>query len=160
MKYWLIAGLLLASLDAAADCQRTTPALDAMVEAELVLAGPGERLVRLAVRVADDYGERAAGFQYVCPETIEGTAIYFEFKRPRRPSFHMRNVKAPLDIAFIDTDGVIVDIQRMEPYILGAKQHRTYGPPGEVAAALEARAGYFAEQRITGRAWRIESLNQ
>lgn len=159
MKHWLLAGLLLASLNAAADCRRTTSALDAMAEAELVMAGPG-RFVKLAVRVADDHRKRAAGFQHICPETIESTAIYFEFEQPRRPSFHMRNVKAPLDIAFIDAAGVIVSIQRMEPYVLGAQQYRTWGSTGEVAAALEARAGYFADAQITEGGWRIESLHQ
>lgn len=160
MKHWLLAGLLLASLNAAADCRRTTAAMDAMAEAELVMTGPGERSVRLAVRVADDHRERAAGFQHVCPETIDNTAIYFELNRPRRPDFHMRNVEAPLDIAFIDADGVIVNIQRMEPYVLGARRRKTYGPSGEVVAALEARAGYFAGEGITEGSWRIESLDQ
>lgn len=156
----LLVGLLFVSLDAAGDCRPTTQALDDMAEAELVLAGPGGRSIRLAVRVADDFGERAAGFQHICPETIEETAIYFAFDRPRRPNFHMNNVKAPLDIAFIDSDGVIVDIQRMEPYVLGAKRRPTYGPPGDVAAALEARAGYFAGQQVTEGDWRVESLDQ
>lgn len=159
MRGWLPAGLLLVSLNAAGDCRPTTPAVDDMAEAELVLAGPGGRTVSVAVRVADDFRKRAAGFQYICPESIEDTAIYFEFERPRRPSFHMNNVKAPLDIAFIDGDGVIVDIQQMEPYVLGAKHHDTYSPPGEVSAALEARAGYFSAQQITAGNWRVESLD-
>ncbi len=68
----------------------------------------------------------------------------------------MRNVKAPLDIAFIDDDGQIVDIQRMEPYVLGAAREIYYSPPGPVAAALEARAGYFAEHGISAGSWRVE----
>jgi uncharacterized protein len=160
MKRWLLAGLLLVSLNAAADCRQTTGAMDDMAEAKLVLAGPGERSVRLTVLVADDHRKRAAGFQHICPETIERTAIYFEFERLRRPNFHMNNVKAALDIAFIDAGGVIADIQRMEPYVLGARHHQTYSPPGEVAAALEVRAGYFAEQGITEGDWRVESLDR
>lgn len=160
MRHWLLVGLLIVSLDVAGDCRRNTQALDDMAKAELVLAGPGARLITLVVRVADDFRARAAGFQHICPETIEETAIYFAFDRPRRPSFHMKNVKAPLDIAFIDRDGVIVDIQRMEPYVLGAKHHETYSPPREVAATLEARAGFFAGQRVTAGDWRVESLHQ
>lgn len=160
MKRWLIAGVLLASFNAAADCRETTEPLEDMDEAELVLAGPDGRRVQLVTRVADDYRERAAGFQHVCPDTVDRTAIYFQFQRTRRPNFHMRNVKAPLDIAFIDADGNIVDIQLMKPYVLGAKRHKTYSPPGEVAAALEARAGYFASQQITEGNWRVESLGQ
>lgn len=160
MKRWLLAGLLIAPLIAGADCLPTTRALENMTSAELVLSAPGQQSVTLAVRVADDHRERAAGFQYICPDTIDGTAIYFVFERLRRPSFHMRNVKAPLDIAFIDGDGVIVDIQRMEPYVLGARQHETFSPPGEVAAALEVGAGYFAEHGITAGDWRRESLSR
>ncbi len=160
MRRWLLCALAFASIDAGAACQPTTDPLDDMAEAAIVLAGPGERRVRLQVRVADDHRERAAGFQYICPETIETTAIYFVFERPRRPNFHMHNVKAPLDIAFIDADGVIVSIQRMEPYVVGARKQKTYGPQTEVAGALEARAGYFSGERITENAWRVESLEQ
>lgn len=160
MRRWLLSALAFASIDAGAACEPITDPLDDMAEAAIVLAGPGERRVRLQVRVADDHRERAAGFQHICPETIETTAIYFEFERPRRPSFHMHNVKAPLDIAFIDADGVIVSIQRMEPYVVGARKQKTYGPQTEVAGALEARAGYFSGERITENAWRVESLEQ
>jgi len=152
----LLAIMLLLPLPAAADCLQTTKAIEAMAETELVLAGPGERTVTLVVRVADDHRERAAGFQHVCPGTIANTAIYFEFRYQRRPSFHMHNVKAPLDIAFIDAAGIIVDIQLMKPYVLGASSNPTYSPPGEVAAALEARAGWFADAGITENDWRIE----
>lgn len=160
MKRWLLAGLLLAPLTAGADCLPTTRALEDMSPAELVLSASGQRPVTLAVRVADDPRERAAGFQYICPDTIDDTAIYFVFERSRRPSFHMRNVKAPLDIAFIDDDGVIVDIQRMLPYVVGARHHETYSPPGDVAAALEVHAGYFDEHGISAGDWRRQSLSQ
>ncbi|HSH42374.1 MAG TPA: DUF192 domain-containing protein [Arenicellales bacterium] len=160
MRRLVLAALLLASLEAGADCQPTTRALDGMARAEVSLRGPGGRVETLDVRVADDYRERAAGFQHVCPETIEATAIYFEFERPRRPNFHMRNVKAPLDIAFIDADGVIADIQTMQPYVLGARQHRTWGPPREVTAALEAKAGYFSGLQISAGDWTVELVQR
>jgi uncharacterized membrane protein (UPF0127 family) len=160
MRRLVLAALLLASLEAGADCQPVTRALDGMARAELALHGPGGRVETLDVRVADDHRERAAGFQHICPETIKTTAIYFAFERPRRPNFHMRNVKAQLDIAFIDADGTIVDIQTMEPYVLGARHHRTWGPPREVAAALEARAGYFAGLQITAGDWTVELVER
>ncbi|MBS1270784.1 MAG: hypothetical protein MAG794_01752 [Gammaproteobacteria bacterium] len=158
MRWCLLAVLLPAALNAGADCRQTTAALDSMSGAELILAGPEKESIKLAVRVADDYRERAGGFQYVCPETIQSTAIYFLFERSRHANFHMRNVKAPLDIAFIDESGSIVDIQRMEPAVLGTARHRYYSPRRPVAAALETRAGYFIEQRITVEQWKIERL--
>jgi uncharacterized membrane protein (UPF0127 family) len=156
MRNGLLASLVLVVSNAVADCQPETPELKSMETEELVLNGPENRSMTMAVRVADDYRERGAGFQHICPATIDSTAIYFVFERPRRPSFHMQNVKAPLDIAFIDDGGTIVDIQRMEPYVLGSKQQPLYGPPGLVTAALETRAGFFKEQRITEGDWRIE----
>lgn len=161
MRRWLaLVGLLLAGSGAAADCLDRTDELDSMGTAAMTLEGPGNESLSLTVRVADDPMERAGGFQHVCPDVILRTAIFFEFERPRRPSFHMHNVKAPLDIAFIDENGVIVDIQRMQPYAMGATQHPYYSPPGPVAAALETRAGYFGEHRVTEGDWRIEAFPQ
>lgn len=139
-----------------AECSASTSALDSMETTELTLSGPDNRSITLQARVADDNRERAGGFQYICPDAIAGTAIYFEFDHPRRPSFHMHNVEAPLDIAFVDAGGLIIDIQTMEPYVLGATRYKYYSPPGPVTAALETRAGYFSERRITAGTWKIE----
>ncbi|MGA8259985.1 MAG: DUF192 domain-containing protein [Arenicellales bacterium] len=156
MRPWLLAALLVA-LNAHGACRESTPALNSMTGAELTLEGPAGQAVRLRVRVADDNTELAGGFQYVCPDTIAKTSIYFVFDHPLHPTFHMHNVEAPLDIAFIDADGVIVNIQRMEPYVLGAAHYRYYSPPGEVTAALETRAGYFAEKQVTVGDWKVEA---
>jgi len=155
MKAWLTAVLLLAALPAGADCVDATGALRGMARGEVVLHGPAGEAVKLEARVADEARERSAGFQHICPDVVARTAIYFEFARPRRPSFHMHNVKAPLDIAFIDGGGAVVDIQRMEPYVAGAARQVYYSPPTPVAAALEARAGFFAEHGIHAGGWRV-----
>lgn len=159
-KCLFLAAAMAAVLNAYADCRVSTAALDSMAAAELTLSGPDDRSLNLGVRVADDDRERASGFQYICRATIDKTAIYFVFDHARRPSFHMHNVEAALDIAFIDVHGLIIDIQRMEPYVLGATRYQYYSPPGPVTAALETRAGYFAEQGITAGAWTIEALHQ
>lgn len=155
MRAWLLVVLLAVSLDTLADCRTSTAELARMQAAVLTLAGPQERVLRLDARIADEARERAAGFQHICPQTIERRAILFRFARVRRPSFHMHNVKAPLDIAFIDADGRIVDIQRMQPYVAGAARQPTYSPPGAVAAALETRAGWFAEHGVRAGDWRL-----
>jgi len=160
MRGWLFAALLLSGAPALPACVDATDSLNDMAAAELTLAGPAGRYLTLPVRVADDARERSAGFQHICPGTIDTTSIYFVFDRVRRPSFHMRNVWAPLDIAFVDREGVIVDIQHMEPYIRGSMKETFYSPPGKVAAALETRAGFFSEQHLTAGDWRIESLKQ
>jgi len=146
---------LVAAPAGGAQCVTASDALKGMSRVELMLQGPAGRVIELTARMADDSRERAAGFQHICPETIRDTAIYFQFPRPRRPHFHMRNVKAPLDIAFIDAVGVIVDIQRMAPYVLGAAREVFYSPPVPVMAALEARAGYFTDHGVTAGDWRV-----
>jgi len=160
MRGWLLAALLAVSTHTAADCSATTAELENMERRGLRLTGPEGRVVELSALIADDYRERAAGFQHVCPETVASTAIYFDLGRSRRPSFHMRNVKAPLDIAFIAADGRIVDIQLMRPYVLGAASNPTYSPPVDVAAALETRAGWFAGRGVAGQGWRVEVVVQ
>lgn len=157
MRALLFAGLMLAVSSAYAGCRASTAALDGMARAELTLKGPVGRSVRLAVRMADDDRERAGGFQYVCPATIASTSIYFVFDHPLDPTFHMHHVQAPLDIAFIDAGGVIVDIQRMEPYARGATRYRYYSPRAVVAAALETHAGYFTAEHISAGDWKVEA---
>lgn len=113
--------------------------------------------VQLSVKLADDVRERAAGFQHICPETINETPILFLFPRPTPVAFHMRNVHAPLDIAFIDADGRIVDIQRMAVYAADPENtiNRYYRPRAPITAALETRVGLFATLGVTAGNARI-----
>ena len=98
--------------------------------------------------IADENDERAAGFQHICPDVISGTLILFVFPSEFVPSFHMRNVHAPLDIAFIDASGVVVDVQTMNTYVLGARNQPLYSPPVPAQAALEADVGFFTSEGI------------
>lgn len=141
-----VVGCVLVTSVLSADCQSSTPTIDAMVQATVRVNGEDNHTI--SVSVADSATKRAAGFQYVCEARIQKTAILFVFDAPLRPSFHMRNVLAPLDIAFIDGNGQIVDIQTMHTYILGSLQRPTYAPPMPVIAALETRAGYFDDHNI------------
>jgi uncharacterized membrane protein (UPF0127 family) len=126
-----------------ADCVMATEAFNQMQEASLHSLGletPSEPLI---VKVADDVRERTAGYQHICPATIERTMILFKFDRDMQTSFHMHNCHAPLDIAFIDADGVVIDIKRMEPYVnsmLFIRQPR-YQSRAPFRYALETAAG-------------------
>lgn len=124
-----------------AGCVDTSPVLDHMEEATVTIVG--EKPAEIPVRVADDSFERAAGFQYICPKAVAETAILFRFDAPTQSPFHMNNVHAPLDIAFIGPDGVVVDVQRMEPYVdsvLFVRQ-RLYQSTLPFLFALETAAG-------------------
>ena len=90
-----------------------------------------------------------------CPETIEQMKILFVFERSGRGAFHMHNVVAPLDIAFVADDGTIVDVQQMLPYADPAKP-RYYAPGAPYRYALEARVGFFAEHGLAAGRGRFD----
>ena len=91
----------------------------------------GEPGRAFAVRLAANERDRALGFQHVPRRQLEAEAILFQFESPHRTTFHMRNVQAPLLIAWIDVRGEVIEVAEMRPG--GA----LYPSPGEIIAALE-----------------------
>ncbi len=78
---------------------------------ELVVVRVGGHEIR--VEIADDSAERERGLMH--RESLpENQGMLFVYASPATRSFWMRNTLIPLDIAFIDPDGVIVDIQQMQ----------------------------------------------
>ncbi|WP_290647673.1 DUF192 domain-containing protein [Aquisalimonas sp.] len=123
-----------------AQCVQKTPELAAMPWVEVTVADAeperGETAAVFHARLAATGPHRAAGMQHLCPEAIAVNPILFVFAEPTRPAFHMDNVHAALDIAFINANGVIVAIERMTP------DQRTLTRANQpVAAALELPAG-------------------
>ena len=87
---------------------------------------------------------QAGGFQCSTPAGDPAAhLILFDFGREIHTQFHMNNVPAALDIAFVKGDGRIFSILRMEP-----SPTSLYGPMGTFRYALEARAGFFESQGI------------
>jgi len=154
----------------AKNCSVSNAVLDGMSKAELQIrsASQGdstEPLVSRVVKVADDGRERSQGFQRICQEGIVAEPILFVFPRPFQPGFHMNNVVEPLDIAFIDSNGVIVDILRMDTYVLGSTKRPLYRPSKPALAALEAEVGFYAKHGVkvgdvvTWGAWKEAAKN-
>ena len=92
--------------------------------------------------VARTSQERSRGLMYR-DEVPDGTGMLFVFDREAERSFWMQNTYVALDVAFIDRNFRIVDIQQMEP-------ETTDIHDGERPAmfALEVRQGWFAEKGI------------
>jgi uncharacterized membrane protein (UPF0127 family) len=103
----------------------------------------GAKTLAVRVKAADNPERHAGGFQCATREEIQRNLILFDFGEEITTQFHMRNVPAPLDIAFIKADGRIFSILRMEP-----SPTRLYGPMGTFRFALEARAGFYDSQGI------------
>lgn len=111
------------------------------------LPPPGEAWVifgsdTLGVELARTPEERAAGLMY--RETLPaGRGMLFVFQESRIRSFWMRNTLIPLDIAYLDENLRIVDIQPMDP-------ETEEGHPSARPAmfALEVPQGWFASRGI------------
>lgn len=94
-------------------------------------AKPGIRLLAIAETPHD----QAMGLKHI-RELAEDSGMLFKFQHPRVLSFWMAETYLPLDIAFIDGDGMIVKTERMVPLSLRSV---TSGRP--CVMALEVPAG-------------------
>ena len=71
------------------------------------------------------------------------SGMLFIFNEVAEQSFHMRETKIPLDIAFIREDGTIESIKKLEPF-----DESSVASDGEVLCALEVNRGWFAENNV------------
>jgi len=124
------------------ECPRWRGAFSGM-PTKMITIQAGARSLALRVKSADTPERHAAGFQCATPEEIQRHLILFDFGREVATQFHMNNVPAALDIAFVKGDGHIFAILRMEP-----SPTNLYGPMGPFRYAIEARAGFFESQGI------------
>jgi uncharacterized protein len=69
--------------------------------------------------------------------------MLFVFNQPQPLSFWMKDTLLPLSIAYIDTEGYIVDIQDMQP--LDETPHLSAEP---AQYALEVNQGFFEARGI------------
>jgi uncharacterized membrane protein (UPF0127 family) len=152
----LTAMVLMLALVAAADaddepraCDRWRAAFAAMRQEPFTIEAGGRRLALLA-KVAATSEQQAAGFQCATSTEIQETRILFDFGSEIQTQFHMQNVRAALDIAFVKADGRIFAILTMEP-----SPTALYGPLGPFRWAIEARAGFFKSQGIHQGAARL-----
>lgn len=103
----------------------------------------GER-VELRVEIADDFGEDAQGLMFR-KSLGEDCGMLFVYDHEETLSFWMRNTYIPLSIAYINSDGEIIDLQDMKPL--------DDEPPSYVSAepaqyALEVNQGFFRENGV------------
>jgi len=129
---------------------RVTKEFQKMGTAKIRIVNDENQVLELEVKVADEPDERAAGFQNISRSILEQTLILFVFPYEVKGLFHMRNVEASLDIAFIKTDGTIVAIVRMEP-----SPTKLYGVDESFKYAIEAPAGFFEGKKITSKKSRL-----
>lgn len=96
----------------------------------------------LAVEVASKPEERMKGLMGRT-EMDEDSGMIFVWDSPTDTGFWMKDTLLPLSIAFIDADGIIIDIQDMEPETL-----ESHSPPSSYLYAVEVNQGYFEDNGI------------
>ena len=69
--------------------------------------------------------------------------MLFIFEEVGKHSFHMKNTRIPLDVAFIKEDGTIESIKELNPHTL-----LPVSSDGEVLFAIEANRGWFIENNV------------
>ncbi len=97
----------------------------------------------ISAELAGKPEEQARGLMYRrCLGENEG--MLFVYDSPRMLSFWMKNTRIPLSIAFIERNGRIAHIERMEAYD-SVTLHRS---PQPVQYALEMNEGWFERNGV------------
>lgn len=138
-------------------CGSGAPADDAAYEhvmsfdtAHARLARPGDT-VRLALELAVSDAQKTMGLMerpHLAADA--GMLFVYDSTQPPDAGFWMYRTRIPLDIAFLDSAGVIRAIRSMTPCPTTIAQGcPTYPPNVPYRYALEVNAGFFARHGIT-----------
>jgi uncharacterized membrane protein (UPF0127 family) len=104
----------------------------------------GGEEVEVRVKIADDLAEQTRGLMHRTA-LAEDRGMLFVYSEEEVRSFWMRNTLIPLSIAYIDSEGRIVDIQDMKP-LDDDLPHYVSAEPAQYA--LEVNQGFFEESGI------------
>ena len=89
-------------------------------------------------------GQVQAGLMFR-KEMPEDHGMIFVFSEPHRAAFWMRNTILPLTCAYIDSDGVILEIRDMRPL----DESPITAASGNVQFVLEMNQGWFSRHQIS-----------
>lgn len=134
----VLSALSLALLTACSSQPVPPPPSAGLATTTLTIAGKS-----LTVEIARTEAQQARGlmFRHSMPADH---GMLFPFPEPDQASFWMKNTPLPLSIAYIDTDGTILEIHDMHPY----DETSIVSQSDRVAYALEVHQGWFRRHGI------------
>lgn len=99
----------------------------------------------IQAEVAENGAAREQGLMYRKSLALN-SGMLFDFERPaQKVCMWMKNTDIPLSVAFMDNDGVILNIEDMQPQTLD----NHCGAEGKaVRYALEMQLGWFAQKHV------------
>jgi len=106
----------------------------------IVTTAGGER--RFWIEVADDEEERAAGLMFR-QDMPDDRGMLFVFQHTQHLSFWMKNTPMPLDLLYLDEQGVVGAILAGRPF-----SEDSLSPPFPARFVLELKAGTAARNGI------------
>lgn len=140
-----ITALLISFTSALADAGKPTRDLDGQYKKSKFTIGAQA----FEAYVADDDAKRAEGLMYVTQLPAD-TGMLFIFDNEQPLSFWMKNTLIPLSIGFLDSKGVLVDVQEMTPaQSMVQVTVPTYHSRKPARFALEMNKGWFKQHKIS-----------
>ncbi|TDL75476.1 DUF192 domain-containing protein [Rhodococcus qingshengii] len=121
------------------------PKKQTSLQTKTIKVASGKRTIKLTVQVADTPKIRDKGLMFV-EKLPENEGMLFVFSSETYGGFWMKNTLIPLSIAFLDSDGKILNVLDMVP----CKEDicPTYDPEISYHYALEVNLGWFEKNRI------------
>ena len=99
---------------------------------------------KITVKVADNDEKRAHGLMFV-KSMPANDGMLFVFDAPKRATFWMKNTKIPLSAAYINPEGVILEIHKLEP----EDTNSVTAGSDQIQYVLETTQGWFERHNVT-----------
>ncbi|MBF6611803.1 MAG: DUF192 domain-containing protein [Chloroflexi bacterium] len=126
-----------------AGAEATLTAAPSLPTESLVITNSRGLAVNMRVEIASSEADRELGLMFRS-SLPQDAGMLFDFGLDTTGGFWMQNTILPLSIAFIQSDGKIIDVKDMQPL-----DTTTVNASGPYRYALETNQGFFAAHDIT-----------